>query len=56
MHIIAAKLSLKWGKEYGMQYQFFEECCEYYEYPNITIVTTKGRDHVIKVGGISLGG
>ena len=51
------KHSLEWAKEYGMQYQFeFAEDCEYYDHPNIAIVTAKGRDGVVKVGGVSLGG
>ncbi|OIK12782.1 hypothetical protein BIV60_15825 [Bacillus sp. MUM 116] len=51
------KNSLVWAKEYGMKYQFeFAEECEYYDHPNITIVTAKYGDDVVKVGGVSLGG
>ncbi|MFD0827197.1 serine dehydratase beta chain [Neobacillus sp. M.A.Huq-85] len=51
------KNSLEWAKESGMQYQFeFAESCEYYDHPNITIVTAKCGDYVVKVGGVSLGG
>lgn len=51
------KHSLDWAKKYDMQYQFeFAEDCEYYDHPNIAIVTAKGRDGIVKVGGVSLGG
>ena len=51
------KNSLEWAKENGMQYEIeFESCCEYFDHPNTTIVTAKRGDHVVKVGGASLGG
>jgi iron-sulfur-dependent L-serine dehydratase beta subunit len=51
------KHSLDWAKEYGMQYQFeFAVDCEYYNHPNIAIVSAMGRDGAVKVGGVSLGG
>lgn len=51
------KHSLDWAKEYDMQYRFeFAEDCEYYDHPNIAIVTAKGTDGIVKVGGVSLGG
>ena len=51
------KNSLEWAKEYGMQYHFnFEDSCVYFDHPNTTIVTAKRGDHVVKVGGASLGG
>lgn len=51
------KHSLKWAKEYGMQYHFeFEDHCVYYDHPNTTIVTAKRDNRVVKVGGASLGG
>ena len=40
-----------------MQYRFeFEDHCEYFDHPNITIVTAKRGNRVVKVGGASLGG
>lgn len=51
------KHSLEWAKESGMRYQFeFAEECEYYDHPNIAIVTAKYEDRTVKVGGVSLGG
>ncbi|PFO06647.1 hypothetical protein COJ85_07000 [Bacillus sp. AFS076308] len=51
------KYSLEWAKKDGMQYRFeFAEDCKYYDHPNITIVTAKCEEHVVKVGGVSLGG
>ncbi|MFI8494587.1 serine dehydratase beta chain [Peribacillus butanolivorans] len=51
------KNSLEWAKENGMQYEIeFENCCEYFDHPNTTIVTAKRGDCVVKVGGASLGG
>ena len=51
------KNSLDWAKKDGMQYRFeFAEDCEYYDHPNIAIVTAKWEEHVVKVGGVSLGG
>ncbi len=51
------KLSLEVAKESGMKYRFeFEDHCEYFDHPNITIVTAKHGNRVVKVGGASLGG
>ncbi len=51
------KYALEKAKECGMQYQFeFENICEYMDHPNTTIVTAKRDDHVVTVGGVSLGG
>ncbi|MCM3569818.1 serine dehydratase beta chain [Neobacillus mesonae] len=51
------KSSLECAKEYGLRYQFgFAEGCEYYDHPNIVIVTAKSGDEVMKAGGVSLGG
>jgi L-serine dehydratase len=51
------KQSLEWVKEYGMQYRLeFEDDCVYFNHPNITIVTVKRGENIVKVGGASLGG
>ena len=51
------KRSLEVAKESGMKYRFeFEDHCEYFDHPNITIVTAKRGNRVVKVGGASLGG
>jgi L-serine dehydratase len=51
------KQSLEWVKEFGMQYQLeFEDNCVYFDHPNITIVTVKRGENIVKVGGVSLGG
>ena len=49
--------SLEMANEYGMEYRFeFQDQCDVYDHPNTTIVTVHSGDHLVKVGGVSLGG